>query len=112
MSQNLVVLDPWQIILQSIEPAYNKLKYFMEHGPSIVPVLKGKTITLEEKWPENNDLIGPMYDSSKLDKVVHEIVIELDRWDNVKRTAWDQWKFSTRKDAEKFITLFNLKWAE
>ena len=37
---------------------------------------------------------------------------ELKNWTNVRRMAWDQWNFKYKKDAEKFVTLFNLKWAK
>ena len=31
---------------------------------------------------------------------------------NCKRMAWDMWDFKSRRDAEKFITLFHLLWEQ
>jgi hypothetical protein len=39
---------------------------------------------------------------------VHET---LDKWKNVELVDVEIYRFKTKKDAEKFITLFNLKWA-
>ena len=35
----------------------------------------------------------------------------LKNWSTVRRTAWDIWVFDSKRDAEKFITLYNLTWA-
>ena len=36
----------------------------------------------------------------------------LKEWPNCKRMAYDMWDFKHRRDAEKFITLFHLSWAQ
>jgi hypothetical protein len=35
----------------------------------------------------------------------------LDKWKNVKTVGIELYQFENKKEAEKFITLFNLKWA-
>jgi|688.fasta_scaffold100806_5 hypothetical protein len=35
----------------------------------------------------------------------------LDHWKNVKLVDVAVWQFNNKRDAKKFITLFNLKWA-
>jgi hypothetical protein len=42
-------------------------------------------------------------------KLVEE---KLKDWPDCKRMAHDMWDFKHRKDAEKFITLFHLSWAQ
>ena len=35
---------------------------------------------------------------------------KLKDWPNCNRMAWDMWDFKSRREAEKFITLFHLSW--
>lgn len=37
---------------------------------------------------------------------------ELIKWKGVTRISWDMWKFSSKKEAEKFIVYYNLKWEQ
>lgn len=37
---------------------------------------------------------------------------KLKDWPNCKRMAYDMWDFKHRRDAEKFITLYHLSWAQ
>lgn len=50
-------------------------------------------------------------DSYLLNDIITWATEELDKWPRVRRTAYDMWKFPSKKQADKFITLFNLKWA-
>lgn len=36
---------------------------------------------------------------------------QLEDWPECNRVSWDMWDFKHQKDAEKFITMFYLKWA-
>jgi hypothetical protein len=36
---------------------------------------------------------------------------QLKNWPDCNRKAWDMWDFKHQKDAEKFITMFYLRWA-
>lgn len=105
--------DPWIEAIKIIEPRIEELLESMKQGPIIKPslVMRGKrwNIVLEEAWPSVDDA-GNYYHSSGLDDRVEWAVVELKKWDTT-RTAWDTWQFNSRKDAEKFITFYNLTWA-
>jgi hypothetical protein len=98
-------------------PEYSNLKYSMEKGPSIKPVLtKVKNqwrLTLEEEWYHDS---GGSYTinsgSVMLDDIVEWTEKELTKWKDCNRTAWDMWQFKYKRDAEKFITLFHLIWQQ
>jgi hypothetical protein len=85
-----------------------------QETPTIKPVLLRKmntwTIVLEEVWPD--EVINKSSSSFTLDDRVAWVEEELKKWTTVKRTAWDMWAFNNKKDAEKFITLYHLVWAE
>lgn len=82
--------------------------------PTIKPVLRkrnvgiysGWELRLVEEWPDDMH-IG----SSTLDEKVAWTTQTLKTWDSATRTAWDMWKFDSKREAEKFITLFTLQWA-
>jgi hypothetical protein len=50
--------------------------------------------------------------NTKLDKRIDWVGEKLKDWPDCHRTAWDMWDFKHRKDAEKFITVFHLSWAQ
>lgn len=52
------------------------------------------------------------YHTNKLDRCIDWVNTQLVDWTDCKRTAWDMWDFKNRKDAEKFITIFHLSWAQ
>jgi hypothetical protein len=52
------------------------------------------------------------YHTSHLDESVEWTDSQLKSWPNCERKAWDIWDFKHRRDAEKFITLFHLSWAQ
>jgi hypothetical protein len=106
--------NSWIESIKVIEPKINELIQAMQEGSKIKPVLSpttsdSYTITLEEEWPSVDDA-GNYFNSSDLDNRVKWATIELDKWDHVSRRAWDKWQFKSRRDAEKFITLYNLVW--
>lgn len=49
---------------------------------------------------------------AKLDNCVRWTEDKLKEWPDCNRKAWDIWDFKHRKDAEKFITMFYLRWAQ
>jgi hypothetical protein len=65
-------------------------------------------IRFEEVYPEIYH-----YDpkSNALDNTVDWATETLKNWNTAHRTSWDMWRFDSKYDAEKFITLFNLVWA-
>lgn len=101
--------DPWQMILQSLNPDYKILKNAMEIEPRVkIKLYKNKnkwTITLEEFWPDKLDIV---MGTKKLDDTVEWCIKILQTWQNCRRTSWDTWEFGTKKNAEKFITYYNI----
>ncbi len=105
--------DPWEAILSSLEPDYKILKDIMESGPKFFPDLSQRgrkwIIILQEEFNLINDHNYLVEDH--LGEVVNWSTNQLVNWKNVRRIAYDQWEFKTKKDAEKFQVMFNLKWA-
>ena len=52
------------------------------------------------------------YPGLTLDYCVKWVESQLKDRPNCKRMAWDMWDFKSRRDAEKFITLFHLLWEQ
>lgn len=108
-------MSEWAQLLRSIEPEYDIIRRALEMGPTIKPVLERKqriwTVSLREIWPEEI-LEVPYTGSESLDDKVDWVTNELARWDGVKRMSWDQWYFDDKRHAEKFITLYYMKWAD
>lgn len=46
-----------------------------------------------------------------LDECITWCIHTLEPWKGVNRTSYDMWYFDRHEDAQKFITLFSLKWA-
>lgn len=104
--------DPWEAILTSLEPQYQELKELAARGSSV-------KITLTKK---NKHWIISIVDSMEFDEFVYsdfdsQIVQsinwateQLETWPNVRRMSYDSWWFVKKQDAEKFQTMFILKW--
>ena len=109
--------DAWLHIIETLEPMVFKWKEELEQGPGIKPILtrrgRGWQICLEEIWPENSDGSYQITESSiMLDDIVEWTEKELTKWKDCRRTAWDMWQFKSKRDAEKFITVFYITWAK
>lgn len=63
-------------------------------------------IEVIEDWPNQNS-----HTSSSLDSRVIWITEKLESWNTTRRTAWNIWEFDSKREAEKFLTLYNLVWA-
>ena len=105
--------DPWQQILEAIEPEYIELKIVLEKGPKIFADLSQRgrqwCITLQEQpLPQGNTPVWS--DSGKLDERVNWTISQLETWTDVRRMAHDMWYFKRKRDAAKFQTLYNLVW--
>jgi hypothetical protein len=100
--------DPWIHMLKQLEPEYDKYKDITEYGQpafmiDLISDIKGKfQIRIYDNWN---------LDSKEFDVSIFWATKQLATWPNCRRIAWDRWQFKTRKDAEKFKTLFILKWA-
>lgn len=104
-------LNCWSQILQQWEPKYEVLQKI---GQGMVPIKIFKNYQhdytlcirydLEEDFQANQN-------TYLLNDIINWATEELVKWPRVRRTAYDMWKFSNKKQADKFITLFNLRWA-
>jgi hypothetical protein len=86
------------------------------HAPDIKPRLymgqqRKWTIKIEEVWASIDDA-GNYFNSTDLDKRVDWTAHVLETWKTANRTSWDMWVFSSKREAEKFITLYTLQWAQ
>lgn len=52
------------------------------------------------------------YNSTKWTNAINWTVATLSTWPDCTRMSYDTWDFNHKRDAEKFTTLFQLKWAE
>jgi len=78
--------------------------------PELVRIRLGKgyskwRMQLVEVWEDLQN-----YGKSNLDSRVNWTETTLSTWTKTRRTAWDMWEFDNKKEAEKFILLYNLKW--
>jgi len=105
--------DRWSHILQNLTPNYFKWKDIMENGPRIYAKLikTGRywTLAVEEDWQSVDDA-GNYVNSSQHDNIINWADEELKKW-KCRRTAWHMWEFQSKREAEKFITFYNLRWA-
>ncbi len=88
----------------------------LEDGPKVKAVLEHKNfkwhVKIVEDWGDSS--IGHMYYTASYvnrDICVDWTTDQLSRQKFVNRVSFDQWVFLRKRDAEKFITLFNLRWA-
>ena len=105
--------DPWIQIIETLEPEYQDLKLTMEQGPTIRPILylnsvKRWRVTIEEVWP--GDIIGSS--DGRFDRLVEWSSNHLKDWPGIRRVAWDSWDFPTKREAERFVIIFNLSWSQ
>lgn len=106
----------WLSILTAFEPEYRKLAEEMSLGPNIRCEIhkKGRSTILKivEIWSNHDHVYQTTERSDRFDDHVYWTQEQLSNWKDVSRSSWDQWIFKNKKDAEKFIILFNLKWAK
>jgi hypothetical protein len=104
----------WEEMLRQIEPNYGALKDIMENGPKIVAVMRTFNrkwrVRIEEDWSRNGDQYYTA-DFSNLDIRCDWAANQLTDWKFVRRISHQEWVFLNRNQAEKFLTIFNLKWA-
>jgi len=111
-----VITDPWQHMLLAIEPAYDTYKDAMQRGPRYVSVLTQGSSTLhpweiniEEHWPDGINY-GTHDSGAELARRCMWCEWHLDKWSDVIQWNHTRWLFKNQHDAEKFITLYYLRW--
>lgn len=109
--------DPWKSMMTALVQDYDKLYGILNNPTRISVSLEKKDryywIKISEDWSEDPQDIRYKHSSAipELQERIDWTISQLSTWDNVSRQSYDQWKFSRKLDAEKFITLFNLTWA-
>lgn len=101
--------DPWLHILQRIEPEYNKYKDIMEYGR---PKFMIAFALLDNKKCQMHIQDDWSLTSREFDEGINWSKEQLASWPDCQQVTWNKWQFKHRKDAEKFKTLFTLKWAQ
>lgn len=112
--------DPWMHMIYQVCPTYDDLKYMMNNFPKIKIVIEGKRNSWNLSVVENRSDFGHdeggsysyQPDNPNYDFIVNWSEQELSTWKNCRRIAWNMWQFKYKQDAEKFSTLFYLKWAQ
>lgn len=109
-------MSDWIETIKQIFPDYDSVKAAMEEGTKVKPVLKKIRnnkwrISIEEVYPEELQY-GTTIDPDILNEAISWTTDQLENWSNVRRMSWQDWDFTKKVDAEKFITLYYLKWAE
>jgi len=112
-----LIRDPWTSVVSQLVSNYDDLKEVMETGPKIIAKLHKVNlqwrVRIEENWTDTD--IGDQYytaDYSNLDARCKWSEEQLASWKFAIRLSHQEWKFFTKRQAEKFVTLFNLKWAQ
>ena len=104
----------WQSVIETIHPDIDKLTEIMSNGLKVLPELtrrgRGWQIQLVEVWGTAEDSLT--FKTSQVDTHVIWATEQLESWPKVRRTSWDMWQFSSKRDAEKFITLYNIVWPQ
>lgn len=104
----------WAQLIADVEPELEKLADAMRNGPTysvtLRPIADGWIITIEEEWEYSRGVLD--YSSFKLGERCDWAEKELAKWPDASRQSWTSWKFKSKHDAEKFITLYGLVWGE
>lgn len=111
--------DPWNVMLHELAKDYDKLCDLMNDVPKISATLEKMafscSVRIHEDWDKTPSEEYYQYYTAS-DEALEEKLLwateQLSTWPNVKRLGFDRWSFSKKRDAEKFITLFNLTWAQ
>jgi hypothetical protein len=111
--------DPWIAVITALEPEYQKFKQMSESVPTVSCTVFKKNfrnwIRIHEDWDETPAEEHHQYntvDHSAVEEKINWTIEQLASWAFVSRQSYDQWAFIRKRDAEKFKTLFTLKWAQ
>jgi hypothetical protein len=105
----LSALDDLQAVMFEWQKSYTMIKPTLHrraNGPNYWYRLQ-----LVEEFGTVDDA-GNHMPSRNLDECVAWVDEKLKDWPDCNRKAWDMWDFKHKKDAEKFITMFHLSWAQ
>ena len=106
-------MSDWLHTLRQLNPDYDDLVWQMNKGPEVVPVIE-KMITghirVRIEYKNEGDSISDYI--GKLDQRVDWVTEHLKNNSKANRMAWNMWNFTNRKEAEKFVTMYYMVWAE
>lgn len=102
--------DAWIESIRNLFPDYDQMKADMEY-PSFSAVLEQQrnewAVSIDRK---NRDIFYLLPDEgikARVDWAVKTLL----SWKFVDRTDYNRWLFLNKNQAEKFITLYNLRWS-
>lgn len=108
--------DNWTDVLRQLQPDYDVLQDVLDNGLKIRARMHRVNfawrVRIEEDWDHSDGELYYTADDGKLDSRCEWAAEQLNSWKTATRLSHQEWKFLRRKDAEKFITLYSLKWAE
>jgi hypothetical protein len=100
-------------MLTSIVPDYQRLTEILNEGTKLQCIISKKgrytKFKIVEYFVGSLELYSTCIDHNNC---IFWTEQQLQTWIGVKRVACDEWYFNKKSDAEKFMTLFNLKWAK
>jgi hypothetical protein len=99
----------WMHMLEQLCPGYEELSDALDRR-SIITL---KIVPREKKWEvsfEEQLHLGYFTNSTWLEDVIPWADKTLERWKDCNRISENTWEFKSKKDAEKFQTLFYLSW--
>jgi hypothetical protein len=99
----------WMHMLEQLCPGYEELSDAFNREP----IITLKVIPREKKWEvsfEEQLHLGYFTNSIWLEDVIPWADKTLERWKDCNRISENTWEFKSKKDAEKFQTLFYLSW--
>ena len=96
-------------MLEQLCPGYEELSDAHNHGP----IITLKVVPKEKKWEvsfEEQYHLGHFTNSIRLNDIISWSNKTLARWENCKQISKNTWEFNSKRDAEKFQTIFYLSW--
>ncbi len=105
--------DTWIHIVKALEPRIEELQQMLDRGHVIKPILERNKqgawqITLDSNF-DKQDVFAD-HDPETFNDRIEWTKNELENW-NAWRSSYDTWVFSSKDEAEKFITFYTLRWA-
>ncbi len=100
------MVDTWTDVLRQLEPRYDTFKDMLERGPR----LKAELRIFNNKW-RVRIVEDSLYTwENLLDERCEWAEKQLANWRFVYRISHQEWVFINQRQAEKFLTLYNLRW--
>lgn len=109
--------DQWVSFIEQAIPEYIHLKSLVTTGPAVRASLEKKNllwhVRIHEDWSNTPEELQYQYytlDDNKWQERIDWADEQLKNWKFVKKVDSYIWAFGSKTSAEKFITLYNLRW--